>query len=499
MEKRFVAIWFRHLKTDWLSRRQAILRNTPFVLSIKDHNRVIISATNAAAEKKGITTGMAVADARAIFPALKVYDDKLELAAQLLTSFAKYCIRYSPVAAIDPPSGLILDVSGCPHLWGDQDAYIKDIIDRFKNFGYDIKASMADTIGAAWAIAHFGQGLIIEKDQHRSALLNLPVAALRLQWETIELLNALGLRQIKSIIDMPYKALRRRFGYHLLQRLNQALGYEEETICPVLIPEPYSERLPCPELILTATAIEIALQRLLEDLCLRLQKEQKGLRSAIFSCYRIDGKIERIEIGTNHPSHNSKHLFKLFQLKIDTIEPAFGIELFTLDASKVESLPSMQEKLWTANCGLESIKFSELLDRIANRIGANKIHRYLPDEHYWPERSIKAAASLNEKTSTSWQTDRSRPIKVLTKPEPIQVTAPIPDYPPMLFRYKNKLHTIKKADGPERIESEWWLEEGLHRDYYNVEDEEGNRYWLFRLGHYTNNDKPQWFIHGFFA
>jgi protein ImuB len=122
----------------------------------------------------------------------------------------------------------------------------------------------------------------------------------------------------------------------------------------------------------------------------------------------------------------------------------------------------------------------------------------LPDQHHWPDRSYKLATSLYELPAIEWRADRQRPIQLLKKPEHIDVTAPIPDYPPMLFKYKNRLYKINKADGPERIEQEWWIQEGQHRDYYSVEDEEGQRYWLFRLGHYSD-DKYQWFIHGFFA
>ena len=220
---------------------------------------------------------------------------------------------------------------------------------------------------------------------------------------------------------------------------------------------------------------------------------------ALFKCYRVDGKIEKIEIGTNRPSCNSKHLFKLFENKISSIEPALGIELFTLEASKVEDASPVQEKLWENNSGLDDIGLSELLDRLAGKIGGNNIHRYVPDEHYWPERSFKLASDLHEKLQTTWKADRPRPLQLLSKPEPIEVTAPIPDYPPMLFRYKGKLHKIIKADGPERIEQEWWLQDGQHRDYYCVEDEDGNRYWLFRSGHYDADKTYQWFIHGFFA
>jgi protein ImuB len=395
MPKRFVTIWFRHLKTDWLSRRQPELTNAPFVLSMPDHGRMIVTAANSLAEQEGIHTGIAVADARAIFPDLKVLNDKPGLAEKLLKALARYCIRYTPIVSIDAADGLILDVTGCSHLWGGDHIYITTIINRFRSFGYDVKAGMADTIGAAWAITHFDESVIvINSKQQYFALFFLSPAALRLDQDTLELLYKLGLGQVQNFIGMPRSVLKRRFGNHLIQRLDQALGYEDEIIHPVLEPAPYHERLPCLELILTLQGIEIALERVLENLCARLKKEQKGLRQASFKCYRIDGNIQQIDIGVNSASHNSKHLFKLFELKLDSIEPATGIELFILEASKVEELLPIQEKLWAGSFGLHDVRFSELLDRITNKIGANTIRRYLPAEHYWPERSIRSAASL---------------------------------------------------------------------------------------------------------
>jgi protein ImuB len=296
---------------------------------------------------------------------------------------------------------------------------------------------------------------------------------------------------------MPRFSLRRRFGQPFLVQLDLALGREEEILTPVQFVEPYQERLPCLEPIVTVTGIEFALDRLLKTLCHRLQQEQKGLRQAVFKGYRVDGKVEQINIGTNSPSHNINHLFKLFEIKLQTIEPALGIELFVLEAPKVEDYFPFQEKLWEHSGGLEDERLSELLDRLGNKTGVQAI-RYLPDEHYWPERSFKPASSLQDKLTTAWRSDKLRPLQLLSKPERIEVTAPIPDYPPMLFQHKGKLHRIIKADGPERIEQEWWLQQGQHRDYYRVEDEEGHRYWLFRLGHYDDK-KFQWFLHGFFA
>lgn len=500
MARRFVAIWFRTLKTDWFILRQPALRQQPFVLATPDHGRMVITATNILAQSQGIHIGMVVADARAICHSLQVLDDEPDLSDKLLRRLAEWCIRFTPAVAVDIPDGLILDVSGCAHLWGGERTYLKNIITRIKGLGFTIRAAMADTIGTAWAIARFGQeSPIIESEQQRAALLSLPPAALRLETDTIIRLEKLGLRQVGSFVTMPRAALNRRFGHQLIRRLDQALGNEDEIIQPVQPIVAYQERLPCLEPIVTATGIEIALQRLLDLLCHRLQKEQKGLRSALFKCYRTDGKMVTLTIGTNRPSYNVKHLFKLFEIKIASIEPAEGIELFILEAPKVEEAQPAQENLWKITHGLEDNGLSELLDRLAGKIGSDRIHRYIPDEHYWPERSVKLATSLNEKSISTWKLDRPRPVQLLSKPEKIEVTAPIPDYPPMNFRYKGKLHIIKKADGPERIEQEWWLQEGQHRDYYVVEDEAGKRYWLFRSGHYDAEKTYGWFIHGFFA
>jgi protein ImuB len=500
MGKRFVTIWFRHLKTDWFSVRQPALRDLPFVLSAPDHGRKVITAINEQALTKGIESGMVVADARAIFPSLEVLDDDPALSGKLLKVISEWCIRYTNIVAIDPPDGIIMDVTGASHLWGGEKKYINDILLRLKKRGYDVRVTIADSIGTAWAIAHYGKkSAIVESGKQMEALLSLPPSALRLEKNVADRLHKLGLHQIRNFISMPRSALRRRFGKGLIQKLNQALGNEEESIIPVQPFEPWCERLPCLEPIVTASGIEIALHRLLSAICGRMRQKGMGIRKAIFTGFRIDGKLEKIEIGTHRATLNEKHLYKLFENKIQTIEPAAGIELFMIEAMQTEKISTHQDKFWDAICGLEAPELSELLDRLGNRFSNSPLKRFLPSEHYLPEKSFKESVSLTESSDISWLTGRPRPLQILSRPELIEVTAPIPDYPPMLFRYQGKLHKIKKADGPERIEQEWWIQDGPHRDYYAVEDEEGKRYWLFRSGHYKENEKPKWFIHGFFA
>jgi protein ImuB len=500
MPKRFLSIWFRYLLTDHKAIRQPSWKGKPFVFAEPNHGRMVITAASRAAEKLGAVEGMVLADARAIAPGLEVFDGKPGRNLKLLKGLAEWCLRYTPLVAVDPPDGLLLDVTGCTHLKGGEAAFVKDLVDRLKAAGYDIRPGLADTIGCAWGVARCsGNILIVPEGGHRTALMPLPPSALRLPTELLFKLQALGLYQISSFIHMPRSVLRRRFGKAMVLRMLQALGQEEEFLLPLEEPVPYSERLAALEPVRTREAIEIATTNLLEMLCKRLAGEGKGIRMATLTYYRIDGKSGAISIGTSQASHHTGHLLKLFALQFDQVEPALGIELFVLDAQTVEDVDIVQEALWAAKPGLESECVAELLDRVAGKIGTGSINRYLPAEHFWPERSAKPTSSTRRQRESDWRTDKPRPVQLLDPPEPIEATALTPDYPPILFIYRGKKHEVRKADGPERIEREWWLEPGEHRDYYIAEDQDGRRYWLFRSGHYDGTQTQHWYIHGFFA
>jgi protein ImuB len=500
MPKRFLSLWFRYLLTDWKAVRQPELKGRAFIFAEPDHGRLIVKAVTAVAQQFGIEEGMTVADAKVIAPDLTVFDHKKGRELKLLGGLADWCLRYTPLIMLDPPDGLLLDITGCAHLRGGEREYLKDMITRLNANGYDVRPGIADTIGAAWGVARCARtGLIVPEGGHRNALMPLPPSALRLPMYLLMKLQNLGLDKISSFVHMPHSVLRRRFQKELVLRLLQALGQEEEFLIPLKETVPYSERLECLEPVRTREAIEIAVFKLLDALCKRLYGEGKGLRQSELIWFRIDGKKGQIAIGTSQASNRTDHLFKLFSLKFDLIEPALGIELLVLEASLVEAVNDKQAGLWAGKPGVESEEIAELIDRIMGRIGNEGIRRYQPSEHYWPERAAAPGDHEDNRIDGEWWNDRPRPIQLLEQPELIQAMALTPDYPPKMFTYRGKRHVIVAADGPERIEREWWLDPGEHRDYYVVEDEEGGRYWLFRSGHYDSQESQLWYLHGYFA
>jgi protein ImuB len=499
MPKRFVSIWFRYLLTDWKAVRDKSLKAVPVAFTQPDHGRMLICAQNTHAEQHGVRPGITAADAKVIAPGLRLFEDKPGHNLKLLTHFAEWFLRYTPSVMIDAPDGLLLDVTGCTHLKGSEADYLKDMVARLREMGYTIRPGMADTIGCAWAVAHCAEtGLIVPPGGQRNALAGLPPVCLRLSSDLLLKLNQLGFYAVGDFIHMPKSVLRRRFGNSIVLRLYQALGQEPEFLIPLAEPVPYSERYPMLEPIRTRGAIEIAVHALIDQLCKRLYGEGLGLRSAVLTYLRIDGKSGQLVIGTNHPSQRTDHIFKLFEQKLDQIEPALGIELFILDATKTETAIDKQSLLWSGKPDSKSELVAELLDNIAARVGASNIHRFLPDEHYLPERAAKNTPDLTAMPASDWPCDLPRPVQLLEPPEPIEAMALTPDYPPRQFIYRRERHIIANADGPERIECEWWDQPQPFRDYFNVEDEDGKRYWLYSTPDAAAGHPANWFLHGYF-
>ena len=241
MPNRFLSLYFHSLCTDWMVIKRAELKGQAFVLALPERGRMLVHASSSEAIAQGVFPGMVVADARAILPSLQVFDHDGRLEGRLLKALARWCMRYTPAVAVDLPEGLILDITGCAHLWGGESSYLNDMVSALSNKGYGVSAAIADTIGAAWAMARYGKGpFIATPGKQRELLLPLPPASLRLEKGLLQLMGKLGFRRIEQFIDLPKPTLRSRFGEALLLRLGQALGTEYEHIEAVQPLKPYT-------------------------------------------------------------------------------------------------------------------------------------------------------------------------------------------------------------------------------------------------------------------
>ena len=447
--------------------------------------------------------GQTLADARAAIPDLDVADHDEAADLHLLTQLADWCARYSPLVALDG-DGLSLDITGVPHLFGGEEAMLENLMGRIRQFGFTLRAALADTPGAAWACARFGErnGEIVPAGASRAALASLPVAALRLEAEIAKGLMRLGLKRIGDLYDLPRAPVAARFGAEVWRRLDAALGKVEEPITSRHPLPAHRAQLSFAEPVVAPDAIARAMRRLLHELCERLQREQLGARRLELTFFRVDGTLSRLDIGTARPSRDPERLARLFAEHLERLDPGFGVETVSLSIPLVEECRPDQIALPDGADGNAVFDRSAqegraaLIERLGNRFGPDHVLCVAARESHMPERAQRLLSAVENRPG-NFAGNGLRPPRLFTPPHPIEAVAPVPDDPPLLFRWRRIVHRVRTAEGPERIAGEWWREDAPARDYYRVEDMEGRRFWLYREGPYGIH-APRWFLHGLF-
>lgn len=522
----------------------------PRLTSIRNGSRVEIAAACPLALALGLRPGMAVTQARAQVRGLDIRpaDPAGDLAAlrRLAILAAR---RWSPLTALSGSDGLFLDIAGTAHLFGGEQVMAQRIVRLLARTGFTARIAIADTAGAAWALArhvrHPSESRDLQPQAHRStardpsfrwgdgycicppsvqgqALADLPTSALRIDEAAVELLKRLGVEAIGQLAAMPRGPLVRRFGAATVLRLDQALGNIPEPIDPVIPPEAIVTHQRFAEPIATAEAIAHWLGALVPQLTIALETEGLGVRALECIADRVDGVPQRIRIGLARPSRDPVHLLRLLKRRIEDIEPGYGIDAIALHVRR--AAPLGPEPVVERLDEEAAPDIATLVDTLATRIGLKRMWRMRAVESDVPERAAAPMMVLDPperggarpKIDDVGQLDRSpalhpwhpewpKPARLLRRPERLDhVIAELPDHAPRRFTWRGQPHRVVCADGPERIHGEWWkrtAEAEQVRDYFRVEDEAGHRYWLFRRGdgERTATGDLSWYLHGVFG
>ncbi|MFA5955437.1 DNA polymerase Y family protein [Hyphomicrobium sp.] len=532
--KRVVSIWLPSWPIFRLKRAEPAVEPSgqPFALIEGGAHGLAITAVNGEAARLGIEAGISLADARAAHPDLVSRLAEPEKDRIALLKLARWAGRYGPNRHIDGRDGLWIDITGVAHLFGGEEALLDDMARRLQSFGVAVQIGLADTLGAAHALARFGcppeaAWVMTPASETREAVGLLPVEALRLEASRVLLLKRLGLRHIGQLYDIPRDSLARRFrssdvASAVLVRLDQVLGEEEEPRRPMQPPPVLSVARVFAEPLISSEALEAFAGELAVELAVALAAKDLGVRVLRLTFYRADGTAGTITAAMSTPSHDARHMIALLKEKFPNIDAGFGVDLLRLDAVRAGKRGATQKRFMEA----QSSPFrdpSELVDRLVNRFGQDAITVLRPNGSHIPERAeirlpaletlAAEGASRVSSYAPPWPYPPKRlerPAFLLSRPEPIEVTAGVPADPPKSFIWRRVERRVVRAEGPERIAPEWWLtlyaDEGQKkprtRDYYRIEDQKGAMYWVFRHGLYEGEEareRPSWFLHGLFA
>ena len=475
----------------------------PLALIGREGRKRVVVAADASAQRLGVTKGMAASMAQALVAGLLVEDVDAAGDDAALGRLALWTLRqYSPVVAIDPPDGLMIDITGATHLRGGEAAMLVDLVARLGTAGIAARVGVAETYGAAHALARFGVGPVSTICAgNNDTLVRLPVAALRLPAATVDGLRRLGFDHVGELAATPRAPLALRFGSDVGRRLDQMFGRVSEPFDLVEAPELIRVAQPFAEPIAAAETIARGIAGLVDRLCSKLEEAGLGARTLDLLFHRVDDALQAIRVGTAKPVRDRKRLTRLLCDRIEKVSPGFGIETMTLSAPLAEPLDYRAAVSNLIDAKTPDI--SELIDVLGNRVGAERLYRVAPEPSDVPERSFRRVAPLAMPDGVSWPGEWPRPSRLFS-PERIETVALLPDHPPAAFTWRGIRRRVRRADGPERVFGEWWkrdAESAAVRDYFQVEDEAGERFWLFRAG---DGEDPgtgaqTWFIHGIFG
>ena len=526
--RRILSIWLARLSVDRWRRAhapeaQAAADAAPTALILETAHGPRITAANDAGLAAGARVGMLLADARALCPDLAAVpaDPAGDLAA--LEKLALWAQRWGPWSALDPPDGLLVDVTGAAHLFGGEDALLADVTRAFAARGLTARAALAPTAGAAWALSHYARprAILAPDDDPLRQLGDLPVAALRLDDDVLTVLRRLGIKRLGELAgvsgagDDPTAeaaardALRRRFRNHRspaanpLLRLDQLLGRVPEPLLPVIErPMPLVQRR-LMEPLRHRNLLDRVVEDLAADMVRALEARGEGARRLELALWRVDGEVlsRRIELAA--ATREASHITRLFAARLDDVEAGFGIEAVQLRASWSEPLSLSQADL-DAAAEDHGTALAACIDRLTVRLGPKAVTRPVARASHIPERAQGWQPPLAAvPPSQGALAFHSRPLKLLDRAEPIAVLYASPDGVPQRFRWRGNVREVSRVEGPERIAPEWWRERSTARlrDYYRIEDEAGRRYWIYRQG--TLGDGrggvPDWFLQGLYA
>ena len=458
-------------------------------------------AADASAQALGIGRDMTLADARTRVPELVALPHDIRADALLLDWLAEGCDRYTPMVALMPPYGLILDITGCTHFFAKGEAGLqKDLLGRLARHGLTAHTAFASTPDAALALARYGA------DDVR----DLPLTVMRLAHDAHSALRRAGLYTVGDLADRPSAPLAARFGEKTTELLARLLGQKDVRITPRRVPPALVVDQRFAEPIAREEDVLSILDGLAADIAVQLSERATGGRRFEASLFRSDGHVARLAIETSAPTRDAALLNRLFRERIgslsDPLDPGFGYDLFRLAVPVTESL--MPEQLQLEGGSVAEAEIAALIDRLAVRLGRHRLRRLSSGDSHIPEQASLSLPAVETAAPNHWpQPERGepplRPLYLFDPPQRIIVMAEVPDGPPRQFRWRRMMHDVTWFEGPERIAAEWWKRRnmrGLTRDYYRVEDRRGRRFWLFRHGLYGSEKiNPDWYLHGLFA
>jgi protein ImuB len=509
---------------------------------------------------------MSLSEASALAPLeIRTHDPNEDL--DQLCYLTELAQRFSPIVGLEQldkkpwagrnllqPECILLDVTGLASFFGGEEQLLGLVSKWLFDQRYFGCMGIASSLGAAWAIANYGnrkrpnstlsstlssttpqsaaspadqladnqpatlesQFIIAANGSNAATLARMPIAALRLASDTVQTLQRLGIHFIGQLDQLPRAGMATRLGQTLLDRWDQAIGIKPEPLIALhTLPEWQIEQTLEYPTEHRATIAELV-RRLSNDLARRLAARGEGAMRIVCRLDQVESSPLIMQLSLFRPTADAEHLQTLLVGQLEqqlSSHASTALWRLSIQATLTAPLVWHQTDLFAGDVIENRHQLARLVDNLSNRLGRKQVLRARVEREPQPENACSlqpmtgrrpdgAEQATVKKISSRMARHRAepmvddpmrRPTRLLSPPQAIEVIALVPESLPAQFRVHQQLHSVVQYWGPERLESGWWRGPSVRRDYFRVETDHGAWWWIYR-DMQTNN----WYLHGVF-
>ncbi len=457
-----------------------ISSDTALAVIERCNNRQQIRSCNQPARQSGIHPSMALNSAYALLPDLAVveYDEQHEY--HLLTRIGEWAMQFSSIVSVHKPNHILIEIAGSKKLFEGFSTLVHLIEDGLVKLGYNGQIGIAPTPLAANLLARANIRLgITDKQRLKTVISQLPVSLLELPPATVEGLNRSGMHQIGSVVNVSPASLTRRFGCACVDYFDRLLGRHPDPRTPLRLSDIFEREFHLTLEVQDVNALQFATQRMIGELVAFLIAQDKGINTFQFSLRHEKHPDTVLQLRFLHATSQARHLHRVLTERLSQTElvaPVCGLHLVADTFSDVDR----DAADFFVKSRQQQKSLGEIVDKLCSRLGKDSLYTLAAVDDHRPEKAWKKSfIDLPAEPHSEWP---SRPLWLLKQPVPMQ---------------SGRYQQITLDSDAERIETGWWEESDVRRDYFLIQDNNGTRYWAFRNRNQSDNSAV--YIHGVFA
>ena len=449
-------------------------------LAVVESSNTII-AINKPSRSLGIKNGMSLSAAYALSNLIEVKHQNKNEEVKKLEEIAISLFKYSSQISINLPNSILIEIGASIKLFRDTEHLKNQIKKTIFELGLNAQTAVSPTpLGAIWLAPQQTEATALTIDDLPQHINSLPISTIESKNISDIQPSDVGIKTIGELLRIPRSAVTRRWGPHILDQLDRAFGKKPDPYPPFLLPYRFNTKISLNLPASSVTELLFGIHRIIQTMTNYLQVKQRGVIKFKLTITSEENFAHDFSFKLSVPSRNSKHLTNLVQERLNRETIPSRIESIQLKSIRELPITPSSQSLIPQSEHTE-LDRGQLIDQLQARVGEHSVYGITVYADHRPENSWRTTIPGEQHHHTPLS---HRPSWLLRTPKALISISDIP-------QLRGPLTIL---NGPERIETGWWDEKDIKRDYFLALTQEYSQVWI-----YKDKKSQRWFLHGIFS